>query len=184
MDVGGSIYPLSTQLATTTLQPRRITVGRHTGATRVCRRGTSKIRRDMRVGALYTQQVRFEVVPRPETRQELVASHLRPTPPERLVHKKTPQDRTATRRTAPHSAWRLHVQLRSTARALRYGDRPKVSRLIYIKHSRTTRSPSRITDGVLSHLVTFVPSRRPSLTTFGQRTQRAPPPWPAHETLP
>jgi hypothetical protein len=114
MDPGGSFHPLSKQSTTTTLQPRRITTGRYTGATRVYRHGTSKTRRDKSVGSLYKQRVRFDAVPHPETLQEPAASHLRPTLLEQLMHKKMRQEGNATPRTATHSAWRLHVQLRPT----------------------------------------------------------------------
>jgi hypothetical protein len=53
LDPGGGLYPFPTQPTTTTLHPRRIITRRHTGATRVCRRGTTNIRRDMSVGTLY-----------------------------------------------------------------------------------------------------------------------------------
>jgi hypothetical protein len=50
--------------------------------------GTSKIHRDRSVGALDNQENCFEVVPRPEIRQEPVAPHLRPTPPQRYFTRK------------------------------------------------------------------------------------------------
>jgi hypothetical protein len=68
MHAGVGLYPLSTHPATTAIQPRRVTIGRHTGVTRVCRRGTSKIRRDRSVGALYKYHVRFAGFPRSEAR--------------------------------------------------------------------------------------------------------------------
>jgi hypothetical protein len=83
MDQRGNIYPLqTTQPTSTTIQPRRITIGLYTGATRICRHGTSKIRQDMSVVALYKQYVRFEVAPRSETWQEQMASNLRFIPHE------------------------------------------------------------------------------------------------------
>jgi hypothetical protein len=56
------------------IQPRRILSRRNTGATRVCRRGTSPIGRDTSMGALYRKQIRFEVIPSPETLQEPICN--------------------------------------------------------------------------------------------------------------
>jgi hypothetical protein len=83
------------------------------------------MRHDVSVGTLYKHEARFEAVPRPETRQEPMASHLRSTPLERKLHMKTPHDGNSTRRTAPHSAWRLHVQLLPLGRVLRAGVSPE-----------------------------------------------------------
>jgi hypothetical protein len=158
-------------------EPRRISTRRHIRLTRVCRRGTSKALRDWSMGALYKLQVRSEAFPRSETRQELEASNMRFTPHERLLYKKTPQGGGIARRSKPIAAWRLHVQLRLTAgRILRPWVAPKFRDYFTVNVlGQLHRLAGLPMEWSLSHLSTFVASRRPLFATFGQRTQQAPP---------